>query len=129
MTLVRRVRLFAFLLLLLMMALIVVPWSPANAVYCAVTDPARAWPGVQDEYVTPCESATRFWPDHLVRDGKLYLKVQEVRYNFLLPFVSFGDWDAEKVGAFRRLHPELDGYWPAPGLPDGGVTWLRRTPR
>jgi hypothetical protein len=100
-----------------------------STTYCAVTDSATSWGSVADTFTTE-EVLALSVPDHVVRDGKLYLKVQVTRPSMLLvTFVGFGDWDAERIRVFRQQHPELEMYWPDKERPDGGVKWLRsRTP-
>jgi hypothetical protein len=96
-----------------------------GTIYMAVTDPASGWPMGRDRFTTRSWLALSV-PDYQVRDGKLYLQVQVTRPSMLIvTFVSFGDWDAEKVRRFRRKHPELEPLWPDRGRPDGGVRWLR----
>jgi hypothetical protein len=92
--------------------------SSWTTTYCAGTDPAASWSMAKDTFFT------RSWfplgvPDYQIRDGKLYLKVQMFGGGWLMTFVTFGDWDAEKVRRFRQKHPELEPLWP-----DGGVRWL-----
>lgn len=64
--------------------------------------------------------------DHIVLNGKMYLRVQTTRPSGLVvTYVDFDRWDAAKVQEFRADHPELEPYWPEPSRADGGVTWLR----
>ena len=93
--------------------------------YAAVNDPAVIWGSVADQFSTR-EQVALFVPDHLVRDGKLYLNVQVARPSAILWTTgSSGDWDAAKVSRFRRDHPELESYWPDPEQAGAGVRWLR----
>lgn len=63
--------------------------------------------------------------EYLVQDGTLYLRIQTVRHSIILvSCVSFDQWDTEKIAKFRDAHPELEDYWLARDLPDGGVRWL-----
>lgn len=99
--------------------------SNVGTTYAAVNDPAVIWGSVADKLYTRNQFALCV-PDHLVRDGKLYLKVQVERPGLILATaVSFGNWDAAKVSRFRSEHPELESYWPDPERAGGGVTWLR----
>jgi hypothetical protein len=99
--------------------------TAVGTTYLAVTDPGTSRSiGRRDEFTTQ-SLLTLSVPDYQVRDGKLYLLVQVTRPSMLVvTFVSFGDWDAEKVRRFRRKHPELEPLWPERGPPDGGVRWL-----
>lgn len=66
-----------------------------------------------------------FTPDHVVDNGKLYLRVQTTRPTaFLVTWVGGDRWDLARVKQFRRDHPELESYWPDPNREDGGLTWL-----
>jgi len=65
-----------------------------------------------------------FTPDHVVHDGKLYLRVQTTRSALLITWVGGDRWDLAKVKQFRQEHPELERYWPDRTRDDGGVTWL-----
>ena len=64
-------------------------------------------------------------PEYLIRDGSLYLRIQSQRNLIVLMGVSVDDWDADRIHAFRRAHPDLEKYWPDLDRPDGGVKWLR----
>jgi hypothetical protein len=66
-----------------------------------------------------------FTPDHVVHNGKLYLRVQTTRpTTWLITYVGGDRWDLAKVKQFRQDHPELDTYFPDRTRDDGGVTWL-----
>jgi hypothetical protein len=92
-----------------------------HTTYRAVTD------GGNDHVSTLGETAL-VPPDHLVRDGKLYLRVQIDRNLVLLNGVSADTWDEPRIVAFRTAHPDLEDHWPDAERPDGGVTWVRPGP-
>ena len=58
--------------------------------------------------------------DHLVRNGRLYLRVQSTQNTMLCVFVDAPGWDAARVTSYRREHPELEALWP-----EHQITWLR----
>jgi hypothetical protein len=93
-------------LLLLASAMLGLPVTH-SVTYCAVSDPADAWPGrswLSDHFPFGA-------PDYVIHDVRLYLKVQSVWYTQLSPMVRFTDWDINGVEEFRRRHPS----WRAAG--------------
>lgn len=113
--------------------LVVSAWLLAGGVYrnvryCAVTD--RRTPGRGPRTPGPTATASPLGaPDHVVRDVRLYLKVQTAWYIPVADLVRFTSWDAKGVEEFRRRHPELEGCWPSPERPGGGVPWIGKGPR
>ena len=68
--------------------------------YQAVSDDSKLpWSG-KDKVYTP-QAFIIFPPDHLVQDGKLYLRVQTVRQLILLNGVNLETWDGKRIAAFR----------------------------
>jgi hypothetical protein len=98
-----------------------------NVTYCAVTDPADSWHRAEDTWAL-CDRSPLGAPDHVVRDGRLYLKVQTAWYIPVADLGRFTYWDASHVEEFRRRHPELEGCWPSPERPGGGVRWIGKGP-
>jgi hypothetical protein len=94
-----------------------------NVRYCAATDPADSWHRARDTLALSDRSPFGS-PDHVVRDGRLYLQVQMAWYIAVADFVRLTDWDANGVEEFRRRHPELEGYWPSPERTGAGVRWI-----
>jgi hypothetical protein len=94
-----------------------------SVTYCNVGAPVGFWGQATDLWT--CSNFLNVWPpDHVIHEGRLYLRVQTVRHSpLLVSFVGFGGWDAGKINKFRHSHPELEGYWPNPGQADGGVQW------
>ena len=95
-----------------------------HTTYRAVTDAGNRPRIGNDHFSTLCETAL-VPPDHLVRNGTLYLRVQIDRNLVLLNGVSADTWDEQRIVAFRAAHPELEEHWPDAERPDGGVTWVR----
>jgi hypothetical protein len=92
----------------------------ATSSYKAAT--ANGPPSAADQTT---QQALFFPPDHVVRDGKLFLRVQTTRSTSLVITYLGGDrWDVARVKQFRQDHPELETYWPDRTQEDGGVTWL-----
>jgi hypothetical protein len=105
-----------------------------SVLYCDVAAPVDRWPKTSGEQEWVCDDFFNLWPpDYVVRDGRLYLRVQTVRHSpLLVSFVSFGHWDAQKIEKLRRAHPELERYWPdrvgrVPG--SSGPPGIRRSSR
>ena len=97
---------------------------PTGALYRAATS---AGPPAWKMDVDVCWGDNNFWlvpSDYVVRDGKLYLRIQTQRSLGIL-IASQDEWDAARISAFRLAHPELEGYWPDASRSDGGVMWLR----
>jgi hypothetical protein len=98
-----------------------------NVRYCAVTDQATSWPEAKDTRALSDRSPFGA-PDYVVRDERLYLKVQSAWYVPVADMVGFTYWDANSVEKFRSRHPELESYWPSPEQPGGGVRWIGKGP-
>ena len=106
-----------------------IPETPAGRAYRDAASPAKLsgdalmTPGLVIDYTDPGVEAH---PLFAIRNGRLYLECQSTRHALVLTtFVSFTEWTASSIVAFRRTHPELEGLWPNSSRPDGGVAWLR----
>jgi hypothetical protein len=121
---IRRLRLAlgAIILPLVAARCLMPPGSPPNVTYCSVSDPANSWHRAKDICTT-----YKHWPlwppDHLVREGRLYLRVQTLWCTELFDALHQTPWDANKIESFRRSHQDLERYWPSAEEPGGGVSW------
>jgi hypothetical protein len=106
-------------------ALSFVPTPPWDNIYCPVDADARFWVEVPEAQCLRTSS----WlgnEDHLVREDRLFLRVQSTCHALLLvTYVDAPRWNGVGVANYRAAHPELEKLWPNPGLADGGVRWLR----
>ncbi len=108
-----------------LLVLVLLCFLGPSVTYCAVTEPVDSWHRAKD-----CWTSSDFftiWPsDYVVRDGRLYLRVQTIWHSpFVVSFGGSGEWDVRGIEEFRRAHPELEGYWPDPGQAGGGVRWAK----
>jgi hypothetical protein len=120
-----RHRVFAALVgLLVLLVVPFVPVFPGPVTYRSVADPAM--PGaLPDEWTNSNQPLFGDSSEYIVRDGRLYLRVQALRFAaVLVTGVQSTRWDEEKIVAFRSTHPELEKYWSDKEKPDGGVRWL-----
>jgi len=109
--------------LLFIVALLFLPLRSGQSTYVSVSAPLVGPLGIVDNlfktapvFDTPA--------DYFIQDGELFLRTQTTRYALLLvTYVNPGFRTSNDVQAFRKRHPELEGYWPRLDLPDGGVPW------
>jgi len=64
--------------------------------------------------------------DFLIRDGKLYLRIQTIHHRFIDDTVSIPEWTPQKLSELLHDHPELASYLPDSARPDGGIAWLKK---
>jgi len=117
-------------LLLLGVFLCLFPGGPWLSTYCSVD--AEADMGTL-EYPDPTFSVrqSRFstGPDHIIRNGKLYLRIQSTRPSIVLvTTVDHVKWDPKLIAEYRSEHPQLESLWPDATKDNGGVLWLRHWP-
>ncbi len=108
-----------FVLIILFM----IPFRPKSVLFRSVTEQDR----MDDDVVFT--SQLDGWPrgEYVVHNKKLYLNTQETQGALVLTtFVSFTKWTPDKIQKFRKAHPELEQYWPAPESPAGGVKWAQK---
>jgi hypothetical protein len=63
--------------------------------------------------------------DFLIRDGRLYLRIQTIHHHFIDDTVSRIAWTPQKLAELLHDHPEIASYLPDSGKPDGGIAWLQ----
>src|SRR5437899_2024531 len=67
-------------------------------------------------------------PEYAVLNGHLYLRTESTTSGSVFAYSEVDTWD-EKLPSFRRAHPELEAFWPAPAKANGGVAWIDVTKR
>ena len=106
----------------------VIPGGPWNSQYTPVDARPDEWLGVGGTIQVKASVFSR-GPDHIVRDGKLYLRTQSTRPNLLVVVgVDQVKWNPGLIADYRSEHPELESLWRDPTREDGGVLWLRVWP-
>jgi hypothetical protein len=95
--------------------------APGYCMYCPVDAQVSSWPSASSVCITIRDTHA---PNYLLKQGRLYLRVEKVRHLVLLSQVSFDDWNRETITGFRESHPELEQYWPSPTDKLGGVLWF-----
>lgn len=101
-----------FVLVLMFLTLFWFPAGPWVSIYCPADSDVKMWP-LGKRNLTNTASRFSKGPDHIVRDGRLYLRVQSTRPAFVLvTFVDHVQWDRERMMAYRSQHPETQTLWP-----------------
>lgn len=108
------------LLLLVLLALTIVPVTAETALFIAATSPDR-----HTERIFGSQLPDHPNNDFLIRDGKLYLKIQGTRSALVLTtFLSRYDWTISKFKKLRVEHPEIERYLPDSTKENGGIVWI-----